>query len=348
MSRSYPVGGTLMHNLINTLFNNIEDEDNAYMKSMLLKEIMEGSWREGLSSSLVLADRMLDDLYVSLKSGLHGYDAVVDLRFVLDSPGLTGSASGLFKSLFEVGLSMDWVLGLPYYPGSTLKGVIRSELEALFDSKEVSSILGDAGRLMSRFTVYDSYPVGCEENGRHPCLVLTGGVVTPHYYESGNAVSSEAEASPTPVQHVVIAPGTVFRVVMGVRCPLKVEDSKTSIDIETARKVASSVLGRNSVDCGSNGDGGCSCVSEYALSLAMLLASGVGKGFAARSAKGYNVLRPYSGNVTRNIASLSLYIQPPANRGHRKTGGRKNHRHRDNRYRSGSGRRGSHGNRGRW
>ena len=228
------------------------------------------------------------------------YDYVVDFRMELTGPGLIGTGSGLLHAIFEVGLEFDWLLGLPYYPGSTLKGATRAVAEEILGKKAADTLFGKpgVGGWMGLYAFAPSYPIGCI-NGK-PCLVITGDVVTPHYYVPGRGiVESELEARPTPIQHVSIAPGTVFRFVVGVRLPR----GRDRAEVEDALRIAAS-------------DGGLKLLDSPSLTpidlarLALrLLGTALMSGFAARSSKGYNVFTPVpekSDVIDRNVVSFKI------------------------------------------
>ncbi len=257
--------------------------------------VLSGGWRRFLGGSLEIADRILSDVSTAYER-IYGH--VVDLRFKLIDRGLVGTGSGLFASIFEVGLEVDWMFGLPYYPASSVKGAVRSAAEELLGADAADRLFGSSGSEGSVAAVAfsDAYPVGCLKGSRHPCLIVTGDVVTPHYFRPdwGRVVDSELDARPTPIQHLAIAPGTVFRVVMG---------------LDTARiRGASEVVGRavkrkllSSEEAGL-GD------TALLLLVARLVAATLASGFAARSGKGYNVLLPLleGEGLHRTIVSLKV------------------------------------------
>ncbi len=325
---NYPAGGFLLHQILEKyleLYNQslINEKINGekvrkIIKDNILSTIIdnhdESTWRLYLWNSLDMADKILDNIYESLKNEDHGFDAVLKVSFILKAPGIVGTGSGLFRSVFEVGLSFDWLLGLPYYPASTVKGAVRSySLKLLGDGNEdwlVDVFFGDSNEKgSSLISFFDMYPVGCDESTGHPCLILTGGIVNPHYYEGGEVVESETDANPTPIQHIVIAPGTVFRLVAGIRCPWKKDQEKLVIDTRSVERLVKKILGVD-VKCGIK-DGKCSCLYQYAVAVATLVVAAFRQGFAARSGKGYNVMDIFSGEPMRDVRSLALFIPAP-------------------------------------
>ena len=298
-------------------------------------------WRRKLKGSFRLAENIMSTVSEAY-GGL--YDAVIDLKFKLVTPGLVGAGSGIFNAVFEVGLTLDPVLGLPYYPGSTIKGTLRDALVALYRDEGLpageaeyyaSLIMGSSGVKgvgVSSVYVADSYPVGCAGGGpeSEPCLLITGDVVTPHYYNGGEVVEKEYEAQPVPVVHLAIAPGTVYRLVIGVDCPLKHmynTDGKNHLAEarEAVRILISKMLNTNK----SLPEDPCSdpaTIQEYAIALAVLAVRTLNTGLAARQAKGYNAFRLLGEGervVTDSIVAFKLKIEPPQQAGSRGGGGGK-------------------------
>lgn len=290
-------GGKLLESIGNGLLNIMErnignSKASTEIKHEILSLIYSGDWRNYLQESLKIIDEeiMNNQLEILTKNGYN----TVDILYYVDSYsyGLAGVGSGLFKAVFEVGLHMDWILGVPFYPGSTIKGAVRFILEDLASNfagnpnsnkyKEAIEKVMGSNNGASSFIVLDSYPVGCL-NGS-PCLILTGDVITPHYYKGGNVVSSELEAKPTPIQHIAIAPGTVFRVIAGVR-PASHDDMKR--------------LGDILAEVTSIAPSGSSAGALFALGV--LIVKAILEGFGARTGKGYNVFKVCDSSCYNNI-----------------------------------------------
>jgi len=266
-----------------------KDKKELNYKKTALDIIISGEWRSRLKHSVNLANKLLDNMVEGLETA--GYD-IVDLRFYLASPGLVGVGSGVFNAIFEVGLEMDWLLGLPVIRGSSLKGAARAIIEesasrkpGLMESLDVFfGTSGSEGR-RGAVIILDSYPIGCKPG--YPCLILTGDVVTPHYYDGGKAVDSEAKAEPNPVQHVAIAPG----VVAGVPG----SDIEPGLDKHAERIL--SVFGIQPVPG----------VPPRLYALAVTLQAALANGVGARSGKGYNVLLPYVGeSLETRVVSIRV------------------------------------------
>ncbi len=354
-----PAGGALISEIRKTIVNILEDElkelkqhsnrkkpDYTKISETLRDRVLnivlgEDSlrWRRKLKGSFMLAENIMStvsEAYDSL------YDAVIDLKFKLVTPGLVGAGSGIFNAIFEVGLTLDPVLGLPYYPGSTIKGALRDALIALYRDEGLpagkaeyyaSLIMGSSevkGVGVSSVYVADSYPVGCAmgSQGSGPCLLITGDVVTPHYYKGGEVVEKEYEAQPVPVVHLAIAPGTVYRLVIGVDCPLKhmynTNGKNHLLEArEAVRILISKMLSKNRSLPREDPCSDAGIIQEYAIALAVLAVRALNTGLAARQAKGYNAFRLLDDServVTDSIVAFKLKIEPPRQAGSR--GGR--------------------------
>ena len=125
---------------------------------------------------------------------------------------------------FEVGLYFDPILNIPYIPGSTIKGAVRSAtFDLLYRQKRNKSksdteakkeaeddcrrIFGgpigeDQSAGLVGFT--DAYPIKKGEGG----YLLYPDVMSPHYKSDTN---TELDVSPTPIIYLTIAPGTQFQ-----------------------------------------------------------------------------------------------------------------------------------------
>jgi len=126
---------------------------------------------------------------------------------------IVGMASEVFgKQIFEVGLSWDPLLNLPYIPGSSLKGAFRSYLE--YENLKYDQFLGSGPESSSpepessSIIFLNSYPVRSESN------LLVPEVTTPIY---GADKVREVEAMPKPVIYPVINKGVTFRIIIGVK-----------------------------------------------------------------------------------------------------------------------------------
>ncbi len=215
--------------------------------------------------------------------------SVAELFFRLDSQGLVGSGGGVFKPIFEVGLTVDPVLGVPYYPGSGIKGAVRSLTSELY-GEDVEKILfgrsaGEKGSVGHVF-FSDMYPVGCS---RDKCSIFRGLVVNPHYYRGGEPVEDELQVKTNPVVHIGVSEGLVFGLVIGTR-PISDDNRRREI----AQMLQNPRFGGNNdmevpgiIKKLASSDN-----PDLATIISLLTMETLSKGIAARSNKGYNVFTP--------------------------------------------------------
>ena len=215
--------------------------------------------------------------------------SVAELFFRLDSQGLVGSGGGVFKPIFEVGLTVDPVLGVPYYPGSSIKGAVRGLTSELY-GEDVEEILfghsaGEKGSVGHVF-FSDMYPVGCS---RDECSIFRGLVVNPHYYKGGEPVEDELQVKTNPVVHIGVSEGLVFGLVIGTR----------PVSDKSRRKKLAEML-QNPRFGDDNDMEVPGIIKKLASSddldlttiISLLTMETLSKGIAARSNKGYNVFTP--------------------------------------------------------
>jgi len=246
---------------------------------------------EAQRSKIPLAKRLLEEQAKGLAST--GYRVVV-VEARLRSRGLVGAGGGPLATVFEVGLSWDLLLDLPYVPGSSFKGAVSAFAEALAGCsraergcsedklKALQLLFGDAARrrdtgseaIAGALLFLDAYPVA---PGRRGALVVPA-VITPHYHRGGEPTRYEYEARPVPVQHVVLAPGTVFQFIAALPED-KVED--------VAQALAS--LGINT----SSG--------SAEIGVAALITSALASGIGARTTKGYGVFELATARAIRPL-----------------------------------------------
>ena len=133
----------------------------------------------------------------------------------LESRGAFGLSADFGVATFELGLSFDPILNVPFIPGSSLKGAVRAAYTELLQSKkeldrdaaerEAERLFGgsseQAGAGLIGFT--DAYPIVTGKGG----YLLYPDVLTPHYKDA----DIELDAQPSPHVFLTIAPGTRFR-----------------------------------------------------------------------------------------------------------------------------------------
>lgn len=156
--------------------------------------------------------RQLSEVESALKAC--GYE-VKSVKIRAESNVIVGAAAVFGKIPFEVGLSFDGFLNVPYIPGSTIKGAVRSGVYEILlrngrqeaDADQICSrLFGDRGSVgLIGFT--DAYPVEAGVKG----YLLYPDVMTPHYTDD---TKNELEVRPNPVAFLTIAPGTTLQFYM--------------------------------------------------------------------------------------------------------------------------------------
>jgi CRISPR-associated protein Cmr6 len=158
------------------------------------------------SPSLQPVKDLLEEVAVALKNNGYGVK-VCEVRSEWRS--IVGSSEPELHIPFEVGLFWDPIFNVPFIPGTSIKGAVRSAFEELLArdsassniSKDADRVFGAGGVSAGLVGFTDAYPVSTEER------LLEPDVVTPHYPGKPN----ELEAEPTPNVFVTIARGVTFR-----------------------------------------------------------------------------------------------------------------------------------------
>lgn len=221
-------------------YKRCRDRDQSSCVEKALKEAKLKARNELVSSAyrfcgrIDLARELMDEAVKGLR--MLGYQVlVVDAR--LRSRGLFGSSSGMLAAVFEVGINWDHVVDLPFIPGSSIKGAMRStallfctrlgndkriecvksvlelfgltefpprdvreEIARITGTKEIEEILRGVGA--GSIVVGDAYPIECPDKG-----ILEPMVMTPHYSD----VEDEYGVEPNPILHLVVRNETKFR-----------------------------------------------------------------------------------------------------------------------------------------
>ena len=313
----YGLAGGLLHEIVRNYYRyfakgNLTDDAKKKARETLIRNIIgDAAFGMRLKNSLEFAKEMIDNLESSLVNAEY---CVGRLDFVLLDRGLVGSGSGVFKTVFEVGMEIDKLLGLPYYPGSSLKGAARAACEDLIsdergessDSKEddgCDKLFGSKD--MAAPLVYTSaYPIGCIED-LGPCTVYLPDVITPHYYKDGKVVKAEHEAQPNPVIHLSISPGTVFSTIVGVyKHRMESVDREARRILEELSKYDSKL--KEQLDTSPAG-----AVMRAGL---LLLEAALMTGIGARTGKGYNTAKPLKdvGQKRVSVEVVRLSFQWPS------------------------------------
>ncbi|MEJ2772189.1 type III-B CRISPR module RAMP protein Cmr6 [Stygiolobus sp. CP859M] len=141
--------------------------------------------------------KYFDNLKEILKSLKY---TIVDVEITTKTRALIGVSTSLGKLIFDSGISFDPYMNLPYIPASEIKGIVRSHIEEKLGEQEAKEIFGDEER-EGNVNFTDAYPTRSEN------FLFVPDVITPHY----NKKKSEADAQPTPVIHLTIAPKVTFR-----------------------------------------------------------------------------------------------------------------------------------------
>jgi CRISPR-associated protein Cmr6 len=158
---------------------------------------------------------LLEEVAVALKNNGYGVK-VCEVRSEWRS--IVGSSEPELHIPFEVGLFWDPVFNVPFVPGTSIKGAVRSAFRELLArdlmssnipvneirervEEEAKRVFGAGGVSAGLVGFTDAYPVSAEER------LLEPDVVTPHYPGKRN----ELEAEPTPNVFVTIARGVTFR-----------------------------------------------------------------------------------------------------------------------------------------
>ncbi|BFI76543.1 type III-B CRISPR module RAMP protein Cmr6 [Sulfurisphaera ohwakuensis] len=214
---------TLLQNYVDKMLDNLGNKNE--IKQEMVKTLTSCSF----SQNMEIANKSLDEGVNALRST--GY-CVLDVTARTSKKLYVGvSEISPFYLFFETGLVWNLALNLPYIPGSVIKGVLRSYMMDLCNKNEecmsyVYEIFGVPEREMykdenvevyvtgldtssSLLVALDSYPIKGER-------LLTGDIITPHYFKGGRVVKNEYEVEPVPSLRVVINEGVTFRFVIGV------------------------------------------------------------------------------------------------------------------------------------
>ncbi|MGC9113317.1 type III-B CRISPR module RAMP protein Cmr6 [Acidilobus sp.] len=257
-------------------------------KTRLKEEIIGHALTHDFKRNVDQANEYIDEVADALANA--GLD-VIDVKANVSTKLLSGFAAGFLAVMLEVGMNWDPILDLPYVPGSSIKGVMRSNLLDLCRSARASNpgdvercaravltIFGSGDKFMEgkylkltnfktrshigAIDVFNAYPVKLA-NGR----LLDGDIVNAHYYRNNQLVKNEYEVVPNPVAHLVVRRGVMFRFLVGVN------------DLDNASELAYDIFGEEAKGKVKDGVG-----------LALLsLAYALGRGVGARTSKGYGI-----------------------------------------------------------
>ena len=187
------------------LMTKLKGDESEYAerkRMLLLEEICECSKNIGLNIKEIL-EQVKDSLL------LNGYSVKV-CKIKALSRGLVGTKGSFGEIPFEIGLSFDSILNVPFIPGSSLKGAFSHALEILLEkngksineAKKLVEIVFGSEEWSGLIGVSDAYPVEPGVNG----FLFEPDVVTPHY----PGAETEFDVSPNPVPFLTVARGVVF------------------------------------------------------------------------------------------------------------------------------------------
>ena len=204
----------------------VEGDPDKLKERLTTQRINFIEWLSGFTSCT--GGRVLERLSVRDCGPGFTHCVVVEARLLYRArPG-----SGQPPPPLELGVVLHPVWLVPYIPGSSVKGALRSLLYSLLVEHlgergvEESDARRSAERCVAAFfgrssdnalagvggvVAYDAYPVRPGVRG----LLVIGDVVTPHY-GGDRVVEMEHQAEPRPAQGVSVAEGTVFRFLVGV------------------------------------------------------------------------------------------------------------------------------------
>ena len=193
----------LRHKLMNTFIENknINAEKLTLIKKDVLKAVRDSSTKDKILQLLIMTNNYLNEVVDGYNQA--GYQLLLDVKLKLKSRLLIGANEPYLKGLFDVGLSWDPLLNLPYIPASSIKGVFSSSAADLKYPKEAFG----GEKAASELIFVDSYPVDCDEK------LLDIDIITPHYIEVEGSIK-ETEAKPRPILFLVVARGVVFRFII--------------------------------------------------------------------------------------------------------------------------------------
>ncbi|MGQ9514588.1 MAG: type III-B CRISPR module RAMP protein Cmr6 [Thermoproteota archaeon] len=180
-----------------------QKRDVGKLERIELEKIVKASGQAFIASREAIM-KLLHDMEEALVRS--GYE-VRRVRARLASKGLFGAGESFGKIAFDIGLSFDPILNVPFIPGSSLKGAIRSAYASLQKSdNDKKRLFGSSEIGTGLIGVTDSYPIEAGE-GRY---ILYPDVMTPHYRKPESKLI-ELESEPVPIVYLTVAPETMFQ-----------------------------------------------------------------------------------------------------------------------------------------
>jgi CRISPR-associated protein Cmr6 len=136
------------------------------------------------------------------------YEKTVSVDAELKYRGLFGASSSFGRTAFEIGLAFDTILNLPCLPGTSVKGAVRA---ACRESESDDCRMFGSPKIRSEVIFADAYPVAKKPSCKY---FLYPDIINPHYKDD---IMDETKVKPTPIIHLTVSPGIIFRFVIAFR-----------------------------------------------------------------------------------------------------------------------------------
>jgi len=158
-----------------------------------------------------------NEKYLSvLKDNLIATGKIVkEIQFVSVSRVLVDTSSPFGWLIDETGLAWDPLLNTPYIPSTEVKGAISAVVEFEKDNKKLRDLLFGSTKESTHKSLVDfshAYPIACGTN------LIEREVITPIYGGEPPRIK-EYEATPTPIQFLVITLNVAFKMFLIIDRP---------------------------------------------------------------------------------------------------------------------------------
>ncbi len=182
------------------------------------------------TTNFMMLNEYLDKIYGLICEGLfrNSYTIIENIIIKTVSNLTIDRGTGPIHVIFEVGIALHPILGIPYIPGSSLKGAFShyslkyaefmdtyvkkeagEDYPPLF-SKYIKWLLGKDRSGISFIFFSDAYPV-LESDDDVPLMIPD--IMTPHYKID---VRDELHVKPNPILQVVVSKGVKFKFIMAL------------------------------------------------------------------------------------------------------------------------------------
>ena len=203
-------------------------------KRRLLEDICNELYSQKNKELKILLDRANKKMDY-IKDALHQMNySILDIPVRTVSKLIIGMSDEFFgKQIYDVGLTWDPYLNLPYIPASSLKGAFRAYLylkRITINDRVAEKLLGTTERV-SYIVFTDSYPISLGSRS-----LLTPEVTTPIYREIEGRIY-ESLAEPVPIIYPVINKDVTFRIIVGIK-PEKVIKNEKDRQIASKLRVS--------------------------------------------------------------------------------------------------------------